>query len=169
MVAETTRSLDEGGPFLLQAPALEPGEPLCGHGVVVETRFEPRADAAGDTITLLLRRAERGEGVAVRAYGEPVMATLSLATGRCVPVDEDAARLVREHAWLGGALAERLDWLRDRARRAIAQRDRESSCQGALHGAEPGSMTPYDKLFPADWDLLIQHDGIPIGPSINTA
>ena len=154
------RSVDEGGPFLLEAPVLEPGRSPCGHGVLIETRFDAGSDAVADTITLLLRPAERGERISVRAYGEPVTAMLSLATGRCAPVGDVAARLLEEHLWLNHALAERLDWLRERARRASAQRDRETSCRSALRRAEPGAMMPYDELFPADWDLVLYEEGV---------
>jgi hypothetical protein len=154
----TTHAVDAGGPFLLEAPALELGEPRCGHGILVATTFDALSDVAADAITLLLRRAERTEGFSVQAYGKPVTAILSLSTARCAPVDEVAARLMEEHAWLADALAERIDWLRGRARRAEAQRDRETSCRSALRGAADG-MIPYDVLFPADWDLVVQHDG----------
>jgi hypothetical protein len=160
MTTGTMRSVDEGGPFLLEAPAVELGGSPCGHGVLVETQFAAGCDAAADTITLRLRSAERGERISVRAYGEPVTARLSLATGRCAPVDEVAASLLAEHAWLDDALAERLDWLRGRARRAAAQRDRETSFRSALRRAVPGAMMPYDELFPADWDLVLHDDGV---------
>jgi hypothetical protein len=154
------RSVDEGGPFLLEPPGLAQGAPPCGHAVLAETRFDMASDDAADTVTLLLRSAERGESISVRAYGKPVTVTLSLATGRCAPADKVAARLLSDHPWLDDALAERLDWLRDRARRASAQRDRETSSRAALRRAEPGAMMPYDKLFPADWDLVLHEDGV---------
>jgi hypothetical protein len=154
------RSVDEGGPFLLEPPRLASEAPPCGHAVLAETRFDVASDAAANTVTLLLRSAERGESISVRAYGEPVTVTLSLATGRCAPADKVAARLLSEHPWLEDALAERLDWLRDRARRTAAQRDRETSSRSALRRAEPGAMMPYDKLFPADWDLVLHEEGV---------
>lgn len=160
MTTGAMRSVDEGGPFLLEPPAIEPGGSPCGHGVLVETRFDAEGDTAADTITLRLRLAERGEHISVRAYDEPVTAMLSLATGQCTPVDEVAAHLVAEHPWLDDALAERLDWLRARSRRAAAQRDRETSCRSALRRAVPGAMMPYDELFPADWDLVLYDEGV---------
>ena len=160
MTAETMRAIDEGSPWLLEAPALTSEGPPCGHGILVDMRVDASRDAAADALTLLLRPAERGAGIAVRAYGEPVTARLSLSTGRCAPVDEAAARLLDEHAWLGDALAERLASLRERARRVTAQRDLETSCRDALRNAKPGGMIPYDDLFPADWDLMLQLDGV---------
>jgi SEC-C motif len=160
MTTGTMRSVDEGGPFLVEAPVVDPGGSPCGHGVLVETRFDPASDVVAEAITLLLRPAERGERISVRAHGEPVTVMLSLVTGRCAPVGEEAERLLEEHAWLDLALAERLAWLRDRARRAAAQRDRETSCRSALRRAKPGAMMPYDELFPADWDLVLYEDGV---------
>src|SRR6185437_276206 len=47
---------------------------------------------------------------------------------------------------------------RERAARAVAQRDR-SSCDAALARRADDKMLGYDELFPADWDLLMQHGG----------
>jgi uncharacterized protein YchJ len=152
------RSLDAGGPFVLPAPPLVPAAPTCGHGILVETRFDAPSAARTDEITLLLRPAEQLEGTAVRADGEPVTVALSLATGRCTPREEYSTRFLREHPWLSDVLAERLPWLRERTRRAAAQRDRTPSRE-ALEHAEPGTMVPYDELFPADWDLFVTHGG----------
>lgn len=159
MDSGTKRSIDAGRPFLLPAPALVPDLPPCGHGVLVDARCDAGSDAPAKTITLLLRAAEQLEGHSVRADGKPVTAMLSLSTGRCTPRGERARTFLQEHPWLHDALAERLDWLRERSRRTDAQRDRETSCRVALDAAQPGSMIPYDTLFPADWDLVVVHAG----------
>ncbi len=49
-------------------------------------------------------------------------------------------------------------WTEERARRNALQRDRASS-SAALQRAVRGAMTPYDALFPGDWDLLVHDRG----------
>lgn len=158
MVTTAKRSLDDGGPFVLPAPPLEPGRPRCAHGIFIETRFDARSDVSADELALLIRPGEQLDGTSVRADGEPVAISLSLGTGRCMPRDERAERFLHSYPWLENALAERLAWLRARARRAADQHDR-TSYVAALERAEPGALVPYDDLFPANWDLLITHGG----------
>ena len=151
------RWIDEGGPFALWAPPKDPAQQPCGHGVWVD--IDAPSASSVDAITLRLRPAEQIAAHSARVDGEPVTAVLSLATGRCSPGDEHAQRFLDQHPWLAGEVASRLPWLRERVRRAAAQRDRERACLAALRNAEPGAMLPYDNLFPADWDLLVQYDG----------
>jgi hypothetical protein len=150
----TFRVLDAGGLFVLEEH--DPPAP-CAHGVCVETQF----DGIDDAITLLLRHAQRHGNAPTNAYGDRTTVAFSLTTGECSPRDPDAEHFLTERPWLGPALLRRLDWLRDRARRAIAQRDRKTSCLVALNQAKRGAMIPYDRLFPADWDLLFHHEGHP--------
>lgn len=158
MAAATTRALDGGGAFVVSAPVRNPAHPPCGHGVCVETRFDDPG-ASPDEISLLLRESEQLDGCAIRAFGEPVVARLSLRTGRCAPRDERAQCFIDAHPWLSGAMMDKLGWLRERACRATAQADR-ATCMRVLAGRRPGGgMVPYVDLFPADWDLLLVHEG----------
>jgi hypothetical protein len=52
-----------------------------------------------------------------------------------------------------------MDHVRQRAWRAVAQRDRETAARRVLARAEPGRMIAFHMLFPADWDLLFAQDG----------
>lgn len=159
MAEVVQRMIDDGGPFALWAPAPDLDAPPCGHGAYIEMPLEQIAGASEDEITLLLRAAERLGDCSVRTELDCVKASLSLSTRRWVPHDERAARFLDEHAWLGRAVDDdRVQWLRERQRRAIAQRDRSLSAR-ALDRFEPGSMVAYDRLFPADWDLVLVHDG----------
>ena len=158
MVTTAKRSLDDGGPFVLPVPPLDPARPTCAHGIFIETRFDARSDLSADELALLIRPAEQLDGTSVRADGEPVAISVSLGTGRCTARDERAERFLHTYPWLENALAERLVWLRARARRAAAQHDRTSYI-AALERTEPGALVPYDDLFPANWDLLVTHGG----------
>jgi hypothetical protein len=148
----TVRALDAGGAFVLEEH--DPPAP-CAHGVCVETQF----DGADDEVTLLLRHAHRHGNAPIDAYGERTTIAFSLLTGDCSPRDPAAEHFLAERPWLRPALLRRLNWLGDRAHRAIAQRDRRTSCFAALDRANPGAMIYYDRLFPADWDLLFHHEG----------
>jgi uncharacterized protein YchJ len=148
-----TRSIDAGGPFFVH----QDESPSCDHCVCVETRFDALTD--GNRVTLALRHAERRRGEATAdVRGEPLLVSLCLATAWCTPRDRGAAQFLDERPWLGAALRRVLDWLRLRVERAAAQRDRSSALR-ALERAESGVLLPYDSLFPADWDLLLQHGG----------
>jgi hypothetical protein len=159
MPVATGRTLDDGGAFTVWVPPRDPTQPPCGHGMWIETELDGARSAAMDEIVLLLRPAERLADDKARVDGEPVRATLSLSTGRCTPLDERARRLLEHSTWFGAAMLEYLDKLRERARRAAAQSDRETSFRAALATLEPGAMMPYEQLFPADWDLYLQLDG----------
>lgn len=153
--ATTRRMLDAGGPIFVSAVAADARE-SCGHGVSLHTR--PGADAG--EVELLLRPAQQLEDGSAYGKGEePVVVTLTLATGKYVPADQRAESFLATRAWLGEALRERLDWLRERSSRAAEQRDRDSACLARLARAQPGNMVPHDELFPADWDLLFDHEG----------
>lgn len=155
MATVTMRSVDAGGPLVLADPAGDP-RAACSHGVMVDTRF----DAPAGAITLLLRSVERHDGT-TRVATEHVAVTASLATAKCTPTDDGAAAFLADHAWIDDALVEHLDWMRRRVRRALAQRDRSSGRPNLMKElkADPSSMIPFDALYPADWDLLLQHEG----------
>ncbi len=153
MAPISKRSIDDGGIFLLHE---QDPPPACGRAVCVETRFDEASDPSA--ITLSLRRAEHHDGGPTHVNIERATASFSLTTGRCAPVDAPAEQLLAEHAWLEEALRTRLEWLRERAKRQGAQKDR-TTCFVALQRAEPGLMIPHDTLFPSDWDLLFQHEG----------
>lgn len=158
MVTTAKRSLDDGGPFVLPAPPLDPASPKCAHGMFIETRFDARSGVSADELALLIRPGEQLDGTSMRADGEPVAISLSLGTGRCTPRDERAEGVLHAYPWLEKALGVRLAWLRVRARRAADQHDR-TPCVAALERTEPGALVPYNDLFPANWDLLVVHGG----------
>ena len=159
MTTDAKRSIDGGGPFFLPAPPSDPSAAACGHGVWVETPFDTAVEPGRDAIALMLRRAERLAGASARVHGQPVAVSLLLSSVRCVPLDDTARRFLEERPWLRDALTERREWFRERAHQVAAQRDRDSVFRAALERAEPGDMIPYDALFPADWDLLVVHEG----------
>ena len=130
--------------------------PPCGHAVCVELQLDPIA--APDQVTLSLRRAQFHHDGPANVELERAMTRYSLSTGQCIPIDALAEHLFAEHRWLADTLRSQLELLRDKARRLRAQRDR-TTCFAALRRAEPGAMLAYDLLFPADWDLLVHHDG----------
>jgi hypothetical protein len=158
MTLVANRSLDAGAAFPVWAPARDSEAADCGHGVWVEILLNAPADELAREVALLLRHAERNSETSVKAHGLKVAVGLSLATARCSPRDEPASRFLAALPWLDGELALRLDWLRERAARAVAQRER-SSCDAALARRANDTMIGYDELFPADWDLLVQHGG----------
>jgi hypothetical protein len=158
MAIVANRSLDAGAAFPVWAPARDSEPAACGHGVWVESPLDASADELAREVTLLLRRTERNSETSVHVHGPKVAVSLSLASARCSPCDERAGRFLAALPWLSGELALRLDLLRERAARAVAQRDR-SSCDAALARRANDKMIGYDELFPADWDLLVQHAG----------
>jgi uncharacterized protein YchJ len=153
------RSLDDGGAFAVWVPAPDPTQPACGHGMWIETELDRSGSTPTDEIVLLLRPAERLADNKARVDGEPVKVTVSLSTGHCTPLDERAERLLEHSAWFAAEVVEYLDKLRERARRAAVQADRETSFREAFEARTPGAMMPYERLFPADWDLFLQHKG----------
>lgn len=158
MTIVATRSLDAGGPAPLWAPAPHAEAAACGHGVWVETRLDASADELAREVTLWLRDAHRAGATSVETSGDRVLVDVSLADGRCSPRDEAARRFVEGRPWLAAVLVDELDWLRERAARAVAQRDR-SCCEVALVRRTDDMMVSYEDLFPADWDLLLPHEG----------
>jgi hypothetical protein len=154
MTESSGRVVDGGGPTLFFE---HDPPPPCGHGVCVETRFDDLTQAA-DEITLAVRRAERHDGGPAALLGDPILFSVSLATAECSPRDTAGVALLAEHRWLPETLAAQLQWLRDRAERAVAQRDR-TSCVASLARAATDAMIPHDELFPADWDLVFTHEG----------
>ena len=149
-----TRALDAGGPlFLHDQPPYDP-MPACGRGVCVET---PAVASTAPPFVVSLRHFERHDGGPAIVEQAPFEVAVSLATGACSPRGADAERALLEHPWIADALASQLEALRQRARRLLGQGDR-TSCRRALERAEPGTMIPYDQLFPHDWDLLFAHE-----------
>jgi hypothetical protein len=157
MVSTTERSLDAGRPFVLWETGPDREPPKCGSGVWIATEMDAIA-TIDDDVTLVLRHAERHDSGPSSRSGAPVRATMSLSTGRCVPSEEGAERLLQASPWLGNRLAGSLERLRERARRFLAQRDR-TSCRTALATLAPGDLVPYEHLFPEDWDLLFSSSG----------
>jgi hypothetical protein len=140
------RCLDAGGPFILEEH--DPPDP-CAHGVAVETRL----DGSANELTLLLRETHRHADGETHALGDRIAVPLALTTGDCSARHPEADQFLKARPWLAAALLRRLPYLRDRAQRMAAQRDR-TSCLEALEAADPTALIAYDRLFPADWDLL---------------
>lgn len=147
------RSLDGGGPVVIHE---EDPPPPCGHGVCVETVFGPE-DTTGE-VTLSLRRTLRHDGGPAEVDATRGSVRVALTSGVCTYADAEAEQLLVEHPWLRTEFVSRLDWLRERAMRHAAQRDR-STLFARLDRANPGDMVPHDEMFPADWDLLVRHGG----------
>ncbi len=158
MTVVTSRTLDEGAPFPLWAPPRDPQGRACDHGVWVETPIDATAEQLAREVTLRLRHAARSTTRSVEARGDSVIVALSLENGRCTPRDEAARRFLAALPWLAAELALQRDWMAERASRAIAQHDR-SSCDAALARRTDDLMISYEELFPADWDLLVLHEG----------
>lgn len=117
----------------------------------IETERADPSQTPTDVMVLLLRPAERLPDNKARVDGEPVRVAISLSTGRCTPLDEQADRLLEHRNWFAGAVLEYLDRLRERAHRIGAQSDREWSFRSAFKYREPGAMMPYERIFPADF------------------
>jgi len=147
------RSLDAGGPLVVS----EPGDDE--EGLWVQAHFET-LDVEQRTVVLEVRTVERDDDDgALFATSDPARVLCRLESGACTP-DDDAARvLLSEHPELEARLASHMDHIRQRAWRALAQRDRDTAARRVLATAEPGRMVAFEDLFPADWDLLFKHDG----------
>jgi hypothetical protein len=150
--------LDAGRPFSLWAPPPHADSTPCRHGVVVEPLLDASAGELAREVALRLRSADRLGETKVRAYDDRCVVVVSLATGRCEARDDAAARFLAEANWFADAIASSLDVLRERAARAVAQRDR-STCKRALEARTDDLMIPYHELFPADWDPVVMADG----------
>ena len=147
------RSLDAGGPLLVSAPSDE------DEGLWVEARFET-LDVEQRTVFLEVRTVERDDDDgALFATSDPARVICRLETGACTADDAAARVLLSEHPELEARLQSHMDHVRQRAWRAVAQRDRETAARRVLANAEPGLMVAFHDLFPADWDLLFKHDG----------
>jgi len=146
------RSLDAGGPLLVSAPSDE------AEGLWVEARFET-LDVEQRTVVLEVRTVERDDDDSLYATSDPARVLCRLESGACTADDDAAGVLLAEHPELESRLESHMDHLRQRAWRALAQRDRETAARRVLANAEPGRMVAFEDLFPADWDLLFKHDG----------
>lgn len=100
---------------------------------------------------------------ALFATSDPARVICRLETGACT-ADDDAARvLLADHPEVEARLQSHMDHVRQRAWRAVAQRDRETAAaRRVLANAEPGLMVAFQDLFPADrermrWEL---HSGL---------
>ena len=147
------RSLDAGGPLLVSPPDDEQ------EGLWVEARFET-LDIEQRTVVLDVVTVERDDDDgALFPTSDPARVICRLETGACT-ADDDAARLLlTDHPELEARLQSHMDHVRQRAWRAVAQRDRETAARRVLANATPGIMVAFEDLFPADWDLLFMHDG----------
>ncbi len=146
------RSLDAGGPLLVSPPDDE------HEGLWVEARFEA-LDVEQRTVVLDVLTVERDDDDgALFATGDPARVICRLETGACTADDDAARALLSDHPELEARLESRMDHVRQRAWRALAQRDRETAARRVLANAKPGLMVAFKDLFPADWDLLFKHD-----------
>ncbi len=145
------RSLDAGGPLLVSAPSDE------DEGLWVEPRFEP-LEVEQRTVVLEVRTVERDDDDgALLAPSDPARVICLLDTGACTADDDAACVLLADHPELEARLQPHMeDHVRQRAWRAVAQRDRETAARRVLANAEPGRMVAFQDLFPADWDLLFK-------------
>jgi hypothetical protein len=149
------RSVDAGGPLFVSAPsdALDDAD-----GVSVDARFET-LDIEGRSVVLAVRAVERDDDDgSLYATSDPTRVTCLLDTGACSPDDDDAAEFLADLPWFEERLQPHMDHLRQRAWRAVAQRDRDGAARRVLATATPGNMIAFHDLFPADWDLLFRHD-----------
>jgi uncharacterized protein YchJ len=153
-----SRSVDACAPFVVWASSDDAGYVLCDHGAWVDTRFET-LDLERRTLVSTVRAAERADDDSVYATTDRVNLTCRLDTGQCTANDADAAAFLAQHTWFERQLQSHMTLVRGRADRAARQRDRETSARHALANAEPGKMIAFDGLFPADWDLLVTHEG----------
>jgi len=147
------RSLDAGGPLWVEAPGDD------DDGVSVDARFET-LDVERRTVVLAVRTAEHDDDGSLYATSEPMTLSCVLDTGDCIPTDDAAATFLVDHPWFEEQLQTHMDHLRQRAWRAVAQRDRETAARRVLEGASDGTMIAFERPFPADWDLLFLHDGV---------
>lgn len=154
------RSLDAGGPLLVSWSERPSDE---DEGLWVEARFET-LDIEQRTVVLEVRTVERDDDDgALFATSDPARVICRLETGACT-ADDDAARvLLADHPEVEARLQSHMDHVRQRAWRAVAQRDRETAAaRRVLANAEPGLMVAFQDLFPADresmhWEL---HSGL---------
>ncbi len=117
-------------------------------------------DVEQRTVVLDVWTVERDDDDgALFATSDAARVICRLETGACT-ADDDAARvLLSDHPELEARLQSHMDHVRQRALRAVAQRDRETTARRVLANAEPAIMVAFHDLFPADWDLLFKHDG----------
>jgi hypothetical protein len=154
------RDIDACRPFIVWAPKpyCTHDDDDCEHGVWVDTRVT-RDTLAGGWLLLALRELDEDDfetdDVAV---DNTITVTCTLDTGGVAATGTEGVVFLRRHPWLADALREQLPLFRERAERAAAQLDRESAAREVL--ARPSTtMVRYSDLFPADWDLLLLHDG----------
>jgi hypothetical protein len=150
------RAVDACSALTLWEPTRPGEEPACERGIWIDTRtaydsFERKS------LVLGLRALERWGGKDTNAVGPAITVDCSLATGHCARDSKAAERLFNTHPWLEAALREQLGILRERARRAAAQTDRETGPQKALSQSSHRHMIAFHELFPADWDLVVTH------------
>jgi hypothetical protein len=113
------RSVDAGGPLWVGAPDDD------GEGVSVDARFET-LDVERRSVVLAVTTGERDDDDGSRyATSDPMRLLCLLDTGECTPAEEAANEFLAEHSWFEEGFEKHMDHLRQRAWRAVAQRDRE--------------------------------------------
>ncbi len=157
------RSVDAGGAFVVWASATNDAhaaaDAQCPHAASVDMLFDTLVPER--SIVLSVREAERSNDGSVHATLERIELTCLLESGQCVANDGAGADFLLANAWFETRLQSWMDLVRERAARAAAQEDRCTSALRALAAHEHGKMISFDELFPADWDLIVTHEGVP--------
>jgi hypothetical protein len=113
------RSVDAGGPLWVGAPD-DDGE---GSRSTLVSR---RSTSSERSVVLAVTTGERDDDDGSRyATSDPMRLLCLLDTGECTPAEEAANEFLAEHSWFEEGFEKHMDHLRQRAWRAVAQRDRE--------------------------------------------
>lgn len=154
------RAVDAGAAFVVWASPRDrdhgAADSDCPHGALVDMRFDTLVPQ--QSIVLSVRAVELADG-AVHAATERRELTCLLESGQCVAHDAAGEAFLAASPWFATRLEDRMDLVRERASRAAAQADRHTSARRRLATHEAGTMVAFDELFPADWDLLVTHEG----------
>ncbi|CAN5617345.1 hypothetical protein BH09MYX1_BH09MYX1_65600 [soil metagenome] len=146
------RSVDAGGSLWVGAPDDD------DVGVSVLARFET-LDVERCSVVLAVQTGERDDEDGARyPTSDPMLLTCILDTGECTPDEPAASSFLADHPWFEDEFQSHMDHVRQRAWRAIAQRDRETAARRELQAAT-GTMISFQRLFPADWDLAFGVEG----------
>jgi hypothetical protein len=147
------RSVDAGGPLWVEAPDDD------DVGVSVEARFET-LDVERCSVVLFVQTGECDDEDGARyPTSDPMRLTCALDTGACTSDEPAAHSFLAEHPWFEDEFQRHMDHVRQRAWRAVAQRDRDTAARRALE-TTTGTMIAFHRLFPADWDLLFAAEGV---------
>ena len=151
------RSVDAGGPLLVSAPDGDDNDD-GDDAVSVDARFDT-LDVERRSVILVVRGAARDDDDgSLYATTEEARLLCLLDNGACTADDDAAAAFLADHPWFEERVLSHMDHVRQRAWRAVAQRDRETAARRTLATATPGKMIAFHDLFPAYWDLLFTHD-----------